>query len=119
MPIQPLSGGGGPQEKTCNTKQCQIDAERMKSRMDPNVKPCDNFYQFACGKFQPKIPDDKTHIDDFTILEDSLKDKLLDIMDEKPKPSDSFAAKLIKTFYQSCMNTGALKNCYDECSIIN
>lgn len=61
----------------------------------------------ACGSI-PKIPDDKTHIDDSTVLENTLKDKLLDIMDEKTKPSDSFAAKLIKMFYQNCMNTGAI-----------
>lgn len=107
MPIKPLEQPQmGPQERPCNTKQCQIEADRMKSRMDLNVKPCDNFYQFACGKFQPKIPDDKTEVDDFTVLEDGVRDKLLEIMDEKAKTTDSFAARLIKTFYQSCMNTG-------------
>lgn len=40
------------------------------------------------------------------MVEDTLREKLLEIMDEKMKVIDGTAARLVKGFYQSCMNIG-------------
>lgn len=97
-----------PNQKSCTTKICNSESERIKNKIDFNAKPCENFYQFACGKFQPKLPDDKLEMDEFTILEDTWKDKLQEIVEERIKPTDLTSGRLIKGFYQSCMNTGGL-----------
>lgn len=48
-------------------------------------------------------------IDEFIILEDTWKEKLQELMEEKVRPNDVTSARLVKSFFQSCMNTGVLK----------
>lgn len=98
-----------PQQKVCVTKICNTESERIKNKMDLNARPCENFYQFACGKFQTKMENDVKEIDEFINLEDTWKEKLQEIMEEKTKPNDITSARLVKSFYQSCMNTGGLE----------
>jgi predicted metalloendopeptidase len=86
------------------------EADRIKNKMDLNAKPCENFYQYACGKFQPKFIDDRTEMDEFIMVEDALREKLMEIMDERIKVIDGTAARLVKGFYQSCMNMGMCLN---------
>lgn len=99
-------GGGGPQERPCISKICTSEAERVKSKMDLTAKPCENFFQFACGKYQPRLTDEKPEVDEFTILDETWKEKLQEIFEERIKASEGTSGKLVKSFYQSCMNTG-------------
>ena len=46
----------------------------MLSAMDTTVKPCDNFFTYACGKWNKRnvIPDDRSSYNTFGKLRDEL-----------------------------------------------
>lgn len=80
--------------------------------MDESVEPCDDFYQFACGKFvrDTKVPDDQTTVDFVTILDDKLKKQLKNILSEPADGTDAEPLKLCKKLYKTCMNQGISVN---------
>ena len=57
-------------DKLCTSVKCLEDAYEIKRAMDLNVDPCDNFYQFACGRFikESRIPEDKSEVTIFTTI---------------------------------------------------
>jgi Peptidase family M13 len=95
-------------QQVCTTDVCYKESENIKSKMDTSVSPCEDFYQFSCGKFKPEIPKEKTSINQFTLLQDELLIKLNMSMSEKPKESDIEPVKNVKKFYRACMNKGML-----------
>lgn len=56
----------------------------MKSYMDLNVDPCNNFYDFACGNWEKRnrMPADRTTYDTFEMLRESLDGVLRDLLME-------------------------------------
>lgn len=74
--------------------------------MDPNIDPCDDFYQFACGNFikTVTIPDDENKIDMISITQKKVVVELIHEMKENIQPHEINAFKKLKTYYQNCMN---------------
>ena len=42
------------QDVTCNTDSCIIAAGEILALMNMNAKPCEDFYNYACGGFVEK-----------------------------------------------------------------
>ncbi|ORX68080.1 hypothetical protein BCR32DRAFT_286175, partial [Anaeromyces robustus] len=38
-------------DEVCDTPECHNTAERILSKIDEEVDPCNNFYDFACGNW--------------------------------------------------------------------
>lgn len=74
--------------------------------MDPEVEPCDDFYDFACGGFLKStiIPDDKTSVNTFTEISDELQNQLRTSIEEKSTPDEPKPFRLAKNLYKACMN---------------
>lgn len=74
--------------------------------MDDTVDPCDDFYQFTCGKFLKKtnIPDDKSSVTSFSIISDLLQEQLRTMIEEPVQPNEPKPFQLTKKLYRACMN---------------
>lgn len=66
------------QESTCLTPGCVTAASAIINAMDTSVDPCQDFYRFSCGNWVDNqvIPDDRTSVSIFSILQDDLNNKL-------------------------------------------
>lgn len=90
----------------CLTQGCVKAAALLINNMDQTVDPCHDFYKFSCGGWVEKqvIPEDKTSLSVFSLLQDELNQKLR-VMIEKPlnDSAPDFIVRL-KRMYESCMN---------------
>ncbi|CAM6031901.1 unnamed protein product, partial [Sphagnum compactum] len=90
--------------QVCLTSACVKAAADLIKNMNENVSPCDDFYKFACGGWVDSqvIPDDKTSVSVFSLLQDELNNKLRGIL-PSDKDEPEFFAKM-RNMYKSCMN---------------
>lgn len=97
----------------CVTPGCINAAASILNRMDTTIKPCDNFYDFACGKFVKDtlatIPDDKLTVDMFSSVSDRIELQLKAIVNEPIRANESKAFTLAKRLNASCMNRTAVE----------
>lgn len=93
-------------QSVCTTKVCQAESANIQSKIDKSISPCDDFYQFACGQYNPDIPSEKSEISQFSVLQDKLEEQLNLTMGEELNENDTNPLKLVKNFFQACMNTG-------------
>ena len=101
----------------CLNSFCLFAASMMQSYMDITADPCQDFYQFACGKWgrNNPIPKDKAAYDTFEILRENLDLVLKELLEETSSGDitkfnlQNDAIVKAKHFYQSCMNNGKME----------
>ncbi|XP_049286496.1 neprilysin-2 isoform X11 [Anopheles funestus] len=93
-------------EDICLTPGCIHSASKALDQMDQTVEPCDDFYNYACGKFvkETTIPDEKVSMTTFSVIEDRLQQQLRSLLSEDISDSEATPFKLAKNFYNLCMN---------------
>ncbi|KAK9722860.1 Peptidase family M13 [Popillia japonica] len=90
----------------CLTPGCIHTASKVLEFMDPSVDPCDDFYQFSCGNFikNTNIPDDKSSVTTFSVINDQLEEQLRTMIEEPIKENEPKPFVLTKQLYKACMN---------------
>ncbi|KAJ8668515.1 hypothetical protein QAD02_010178 [Eretmocerus hayati] len=93
-------------EIVCMTPECVRSASKLLEYMDPNVDPCDDFYNFACGSFMKNtvIPSSKSSISTISFAQDDILLKLKKIMDSDADADEDVFLRMLKIFYRSCMD---------------
>ncbi|XP_017031208.1 neprilysin-2 isoform X2 [Drosophila kikkawai] len=93
-------------DEWCLTQECIHTASTVLRKMKPEVEPCDNFYEFACGTYleEENIPDDKVSISTFSVISDKLQEQLKDIITAERPETDPKHFRLPNLLYKACMN---------------
>ncbi|KAL5238849.1 hypothetical protein ACI65C_006259 [Semiaphis heraclei] len=96
----------GNEKIICYTPGCEEAAASVINNMDISIDPCDDFYQFACGKFikYAIIDDDKPFQTTFSVAGDTLLNNLRIIITEPIKPDEQRPIKMAKLLFKSCMD---------------
>ncbi|KAH8343968.1 hypothetical protein KR084_002815 [Drosophila pseudotakahashii] len=99
-------GKAGDSKEVCLTQECIHTASTVLRKMRPEVEPCDNFYEFACGSYleEENIPDDKVSISTFSVISDKLQEQLKDIITAERPESEPKHFRLPNLLYKACMN---------------
>jgi len=106
----------------CSSPECAEASSRILSKMNPNIDPCEDFYQFTCGKFldETVIPDDKQSVETFDTLVDENIDILHNIIESDYKENKNLTAEQqeldrkmfgkLKSVYNTCMDVNTINS---------
>ncbi|KAG1681964.1 Neprilysin-1 [Nymphon striatum] len=92
---------------TCDTTDCDQRGKMMYGFMDSSTKPCDNFYRYACGKYETSRTQDSSVIVDQI---NSVNQVLKGLLEAEPTAHLSTAAKNVRRFYSSCKNAESINS---------
>ncbi|CAM1319034.1 Uncharacterised protein PB.6800, partial [Pycnogonum litorale] len=91
----------------CTSKLCNKTADDMLLRMNEDMDPCDNFFEFSCGGFLKRsIPIDKDTISLEINVEEKLAEEVKDLLQRDVIKGPLIARTLIKKFMDTCLTSG-------------
>lgn len=104
-------------QQPCSTIPCVLSAAAIIEKLNSEVNPCENFYDFACGQFGEEVstPDEKSTVNTLSLMEDNLNELLLTVLSsESSKNDDIEIHKIAKDFYASCTKTCEFLNLLEK-----
>ncbi|XP_040061858.1 neprilysin-2 isoform X2 [Ixodes scapularis] len=110
------AGVGEDSAKLCLSPGCVNAASTLLQNMNQSVDPCENFYEFACGGWVHRhlIPEDKSSLSQFSLIQDQLDAKLRTLVEEPPQDSEPGFIHKMKHMYRSCFNTSLIDSYAEE-----
>lgn len=77
----------------------------IKESINESVDPCEDFFEFSCGKWiaNNPIPDDHTSYSHFDVVREKIYKEMKDLY-EDDTPSTSNAINDLKKIYAACMD---------------
>ncbi|KAM8703064.1 hypothetical protein ACLKA7_005407 [Drosophila subpalustris] len=92
----------------------QAKAAEMKSFMNENIEPCQNFYEFACGKWARINKANGEHLTTgvFERLSNALERKMKQTLNNEDKEHDTAEDRQVRDFYKSCIRVTSIDDEY-------
>ena len=93
-------------EDVCNTPECVTAASNLIQSIDDTVSPCDDFFQFSCGKWKTrfKIPEGLNKHETTDRLVNDIATSLRGLLEAPVSQGDQDYIRKVKDFYVSCMD---------------
>ncbi|KAM6172342.1 membrane metallo-endopeptidase-like 1 isoform 2-T2 [Erethizon dorsatum] len=97
-------------DEVCTTPGCVVAAARILQNMDPSTKPCNDFYQHACGGWLRRhvIPETSSRYSIFDILRNELEVILKGVLENSTAKSRP-AVEKAKLLYRSCVKESVIE----------
>lgn len=98
-------------DDVCLTPGCISAAAKVFENLDESIDPCDDFYEFACGKFlrDTVIPDEQIAVMSFVTVHDKVQEQLRTIISEEPSVDDRKPFAMAKAFNKACLDLDAME----------
>ncbi|CAF1545501.1 unnamed protein product, partial [Adineta ricciae] len=96
----------------CLTPYCINAANYLLQSIDESVDPCENFYNFTCGKWMNKsvIPDDELDASVLTSLANELNQRIIDLLTTSSTNNNELQSiSNARILYASCINEDAIE----------
>lgn len=93
--------------KRCSSLSCIHGSASILELIEPDIDPCHNFYEYACGNFVEEVytPDEKAALDTLTLMNDKLVEYLLTLFSVPKSDKEPKLHQLSKTMFNSCSNS--------------
>lgn len=108
-------------QKICKTEVCREAGKSLYESINFEADPCDDFFDYSCGRWvkEHPIPEDKSRIGTFQMLDDSLNERLRLILEKEniggrtqtENVNSGGQAKSVQfalDLYKECMNRGKI-----------
>ncbi|XP_060527001.1 neprilysin-2-like [Cylas formicarius] len=93
----------------CENSKCEKISAEIIGYIDETIRPCDDFYQFACGGFLRKAATEDVR--SLKSIKQNMEEKILmdirDMLEEPINGDDLQSFNLAKKFYKGCTKSGA------------
>ncbi|XP_022180671.1 neprilysin-2-like [Myzus persicae] len=109
LTVVTIFGGMGVKNKICKSDECLISAESISRSINANVEPCDNFYEFACGKWQYSHQLEYGKPNNwFAERSRVISAAVTKILEEPDRENDLKSIKQARRLYRTCLDTDTL-----------
>lgn len=106
-----LSKLGDERAEICYTDECLDAALFLLKSINFTVDPCDNFFQYSCGRWlsENPIPPTSSRWSHFDVLIENVNQVTQGILTTPAESDDFKPVKQVKEFYNLCLDTDAME----------
>ncbi|KAI2799808.1 NEDD8 protease nep2 [Blomia tropicalis] len=103
--------------RICQTGACREAGKALYESINFTVNPCDDFFQYACGRWIEKnpIPDDKSRIGTFNKLDDQLNQEMRTILEDDVNNNKNRRMGSSDQLEETAKSVQFAKQLYHEC----
>ncbi|XP_020709733.2 neprilysin-1 isoform X2 [Athalia rosae] len=102
----------GPRYKVCGTEQCIRIAASLKQSMNLSANPCEDFYEYACGRWSREhpTPDSSSTHSWFSERMTRVSRTIRDLLRRNSTLDTPWAVMEAKNLYTSCVDVATLND---------
>nr|ARK19900.1 endothelin-converting enzyme 1-like protein 4 [Ampulex compressa] len=100
-------------QNVCTSAECKVTSQNFYEHLNSTIDPCEDFYEYACGKWSVHhpIPDFAIHWSTRSEIRMTMMKDLRLLLENKEKWSDDKEMAQAKRVYKACMNIPYVDKC--------